>query len=715
MDWRCTEEGGGTRWGLVLLIAVAVGWSTGPAAAQDVTAPSGATVQALAEAGYAAFTAGRYVEARDALRAVLRADAAYRLPEYGPAAYWLGRTYEQLGDPEAATTVWYVASAALAGQGLFDQRLADAFVWTVFREGETERYATATALYYSLLRILASRPAEAPGMPELRRRYLAPLALVLPEPLRTATGLADPAAVPAAPLTPEDAARWVDWWRRADPLPATERNERLTEHLERLTHAAAAYASDEAPAGLDPRGEIYLRFGPPFRRVPITFNAWDYVDLVTPGEFPDNEFWVYQQIHDQAAYLFLDDPTRGWREVLPYELIPSPLRHRRSQSERLLLTMEAIYRQLALYANAAHFGTQYDAIADYRSRYSDLQFASNLLTRQEQRASLGAVQEPPSSFARRSLAATRSQDRRATRQRDAAVPAARTSVFDTAERLPVDLRWARFLNDDGTTRTEIYWAVRAADLEPTRRFARQMRREGHATSDDYVLTATAVWRDDQFQRLGTASRRTRVAVPEEAGDAAVLPAQTLVVPGDTAAYGLGLQWEAFWVIPGATDTSAARLGPRIKMDVVRVDTVQALQADERRLEMSDLKPLRLLEAGATIEEAVPYPNRRLSPNVRLALAFEVYHLAFDADDRTRYRVAYTVRRQADGGLLRRRGPVETTESVARYTGTARAAREQIVVDLGTWTTAGALTVTVRVTDEVTGQAVERTIDFEAVR
>ena len=152
----------------------------------------------------------------------------------------------------------------------------------------------------------------------------------------------------------------------------------------------------------------------------------------------------------------------------------------------------------------------------------------------------------------------------------------------------------------------------------------------------------------------------------------------------------------------------------IKLFAVHFDSLRALRADPAVLEMSDLLPLWYDPSASDTLPGRPYPFTRLSPDVPLALYFEVYHLSFGPDDRTRYEVAYEVRRREDGGLLRRDREVQTRSSTV-YEGTSRTAREYVVLDLRAWERAKALEVVVRVRDLVSGQEVSRSIRFEVVR
>ena len=98
----------------------------------------------------------------------------------------------------------------------------------------------------------------------------------------------------------------------------------------------------------------------------------------------------------------------------------------------------------------------------------------------------------------------------------------------------------------------------------------------------------------------------------------------------------------------------------------------------------------------------------------LALYFEVYHLTFGADDQTHFMVEYEVtRREKRGGIAGLLGKSKNAVTSARthYTGHARTTREYILLDSEDWEGEGSLTITVRVTDETTGQQIERAIEF----
>ena len=75
------------------------------------------------------------------------------------------------------------------------------------------------------------------------------------------------------------------------------------------------------------------------------------------------------------------------------------------------------------------------------------------------------------------------------------------------------------------------------------------------------------------------------------------------------------------------------------------------------------------------------------------------------------------RKKGRGGLLRFLGGPEEEGAAAQtdYTGVSRTAKEAILLDFTDWEGRGALEITVRVTDRVTGRQVERAIPMTLVK
>lgn len=287
----------------------------------------------------------------------------------------------------------------------------------------------------------------------------------------------------------------------------------------------------------------------------------------------------------------------------------------------------------------------------------------------------------------------RAEEQQAAALRETYVPRAHSNVLEGVPALPVAVRHARFLDPDGSTRTEVYWSVAPR-------------------AEDAVILATVVQETADHRRR--AVHYTRHLLHGAAQDARGVSApQTYTVRGDTGVFHLAFEWAVYTPWPAGGPSPEA--GPRLGVATRRADSLAALRPDAGALEMSDLKPVLLPEAAGVeavlAGEAAPYPYDVLTPGQPVALYFEVYHLTFGADDRTRYTVAYEVARGPERRLLPGRAASGTTAARITYAGDGTTAREAIVLDLEAWDGEGELTITVRVTDENTGRQVERDLRF----
>ena len=193
----------------------------------------------------------------------------------------------------------------------------------------------------------------------------------------------------------------------------------------------------------------------------------------------------------------------------------------------------------------------------------------------------------------------------------------------------------------------------------------------------------------------------------------------LTLEDATDRYHLGLQWDQYQLWSSGA-SAGKRMGPKRRMATARADSLAPLRAEGPAVEMSDVKVLTLPDTSAQslvrpTEQATPYPFRTLMGDTPLLLSFELYHLGYGADDRTRYTVAY----EAEGETKRRwtelfRGTdTQRTSTEMTMEGTDRRTRETILLDLSEieGDEPQDVRVTVRVTDEVTGATVSRNVDF----
>jgi hypothetical protein len=226
---------------------------------------------------------------------------------------------------------------------------------------------------------------------------------------------------------------------------------------------------------------------------------------------------------------------------------------------------------------------------------------------------------------------------------------------------------------------------------------------------------TIIRHDNQYRRLGETSRW--YSGKELAGEdwKGIVP-QRVVVDGAEETYHLALQWD--W---HSTRDTAGQTRQRLGMHVARVDTLQALRSEASQLEMSDLRlmsvpPAARKEKISPLQEAVPYPYDTATAETPLFLYFELYHLGRSDQGQTRYTVTYEARRQTRKGFFGRLfgsdTRTEVTSATAEYSGRKRRTEEYLQLDLEadperpqpTW-------ITVQVTDNVTGNAIERTLSL----
>ena len=203
---------------------------------------------------------------------------------------------------------------------------------------------------------------------------------------------------------------------------------------------------------------------------------------MTPGSFHNNAFWLYEQEDTPYYFLFIKEGAE-YRHGDVIDLIPRRLLSGLDGSTgrggaKVDVVLEALYtayQQLSIYH--PDYGARYIQLANYisqldneRSRLELGQGAefynaqkrsdNSMLVQQE---GLGEViSSQPDFMAREAISRTEREDERNTRRRDERLPNSTTRVHSEIEPLPVAARPVRFLEDDGTTRIELYWGITTA-------------------------------------------------------------------------------------------------------------------------------------------------------------------------------------------------------------------------------------------------------------
>ena len=672
----------------------------------------------------------------------------YSEKEYS-LAYWLGQAYYMQGFIEDAREVWKLGEEALEERNIFDFRLQAALLSATFTNEWREDYLVNTTRY---LRILG----HLDGTQSLRSLsnftpFLEALLFILPESLQDDLGLQVGSDIHEYSWSPYTSNTLVAWWRSQDPAPATRINELLLEHLQRIAYARKYYVAD---GQFDDRGMIYIRLGEPSSTTRVQFDKTSFRNKVTDrsltineSDFPSNEFWYFEHIDDSAHYLF-HDKFGPYRIGEINDLIPPSIRSGLGSSSRgktkakhLIRTLEEIYRQLSLYhqdfalryQNVASFSGMLDE-AELAAETSALWISSDEQVEEEGDGDLtsrlanmrgvdfsntglpGSSFNPnrPDLFILSAMASDKASEELQIVSREEYVPQVRSSFFDELAPLPLLIRSARFLDPDGTTRTEIYWAAPTGSLALDKDALDALIRDGY-TSDDYLLVVSTVQKaPDYTERVVNYNRKLLKDIGN--GEDISISDQTTIVRGDSGLYHIAVQWDQRVALLDETGTPR-EIGPHVKANVYRQDSLQALISDGQTLEMSDLKPMIIPDltpetdiSEDILQTAIPYPSTRIKQDTPIILYFELYHLAFNSEDLTGYSIEYTIERKS-GGLRLGRRQQNNTSFKSTQEGSERTAVEQLLIDLSEWRGEGDIEIKVTVTDEVTQQQVSRSLAY----
>lgn len=683
--------------------------------------------------------AGNVETALPVLRDLTASSPALVSASEGAAAYWLGDAYARLGQTAQAESTWTAGVEAVVDAGRFDVRLADAYVRSLSPQRlRGHRLFAADVFTHLMGRVRPDAPDDEQA---IFRRHLAQIAPMMDDDVFDDVVTQPRNADPETWTFEVDAGTTLQsWWRRLDPLPATLENERVEEHLTRLATAQTAYACPERTGALDDRGHVYLRYGAPARQHEVSFNDGEFIREVyrfgvnvNPRDFPQNELWLYPHISDSGYYLFAEERRDCYDVASANDLLPSHLQQYRGNTDRgmniaysAMIALRHIYRELALYH--VDYGARYSSIESYVS-YQETQAvraetAEALGTDQgpgagprHSEVGTGAGQtryvfsdpmmgvEPPTQFVASMVAEGRRASAAAARRRDTSMPTQHTDLLDDVGTLPVAVRTARFLTPSGATRTEVSWGLSTRGL---------VLRVDDAVQPS-MLTVAAVRYGADYRQEQAIQQQHPVTVRDLKGPLYVGP--TLRLDATTSVTHLGLQWAQYGVDRGREMTT---LGRRERLATARADSLAPLSNDPGTLEMSDVQVLLAPAdtAAALVDptaNGIPYPFAQISSSLPLMLYFEAYHLTYGPDDRTRYTVTYEVEGRTRRGwtrLFRGTDPQRTATSTT-VEGTSRRSEEVILLDLSQIERDDTqdVRVTVRVTDEVTGQTVSRDVDF----
>ena len=543
----------------------------------------------------------------------------------------------------------------------------------VFASRDAPRYSAGEASYLHWVGRV--------GSGEVPPRLVAQLALVVPD------SLAD--ALAARPAPPDLGARLVRWWRASDPLPATPANERVLEHLLRVTAALDAFAAD-TPTGFDARGDVFVRFGRPAKKRVVDVEADLFIaraireePTVRRTDFPRNEVWYYPALGADTYFVFVE--RRGVYEPgEPLDLLPPAL-----QAGGLSGALESRARLLGQTLRWVH-----KDLAEFSSRVR-----SRLLTLD------GAVGADGSAYSgttglvlQRELQRARREDAEDRETRDATLPAGATQI----RRAPfgVARRAAVFLDDAASPTPYSVWVGWGQERGRLALAADSLADLG-LEPDRFAVVVTAVGYDAAYERSGTDARVSLL------GPADAPTVGWDVVEGVAPGGSVAVEWDlhpsndaAELLLPGAVAADVVRVGP------VGIDW-------EGGVALSGMLPIDAREALAMdeVDRWAAFPKPRLRPAVRDGEPIGVYYEIYAREPGTEVDLEVRAVRIREGRIFRP-GTDFATGTSSRVVLDETRSSQIAVVDVGDLDRVDQLRLEVTVTEVATSARATRSLTFD---
>jgi GWxTD domain-containing protein len=556
-------------------------------------------------------------------------------------------------------------------------------------EGEADRseMIKETERYYRFLRFLDDSSAVVNTFRSAAvRRQLDALQVLLPDSFVTELEISRAAETGRPDALSDRAGRRLEhWWRSQDPYPATEENERLQEHLQRVWTAFRHYHREDDDYRLDDRGRVYVRFGAPNRS----------------RQLYGGEFWTYA-FQGAAEFLFVCERGKGCEFGRPSELLPSSVRMGMGPSERgmrkaiqSLSILEDIYGQLS--HHRSRYGITHTDLSMYKEQ-----------VRLRMNGHAAPMNSRPHTFVQEKLSKIKLQEAQAQRHREKVIPTSRSAVREEYGDISVSARWIRSLTEDGETKADLYWGVLGSSLEVDR----ESLNFEDGGRDRFLLSSTFVQYSSAYERQHVHTQHSYVP-PEGVGEGLLDARQEAFTLKGTPHAALQVSLDRAIV---QEESETVRPVDRLKVGTTRADSITPLSSDSSVLEMSDLTPMLQTADTVSVEEAPVYPYQRLHPESPLALSFEVYHLSRADDERTRYTLTYEIFHRADQSGFQRifqDDEKQRTAVQSRVQGNASRTKEYVILDPSRWASDRSKTVRIRVTvtDEKTSEQVSRSLEF----
>jgi GWxTD domain-containing protein len=466
--------------------------------------------------------------------------------------------------------------------------------------------------------------------------------------------------------------RLLEYWRSQDPTPATLTNERLIEHLQRVEYARRNFLASNF-RGFDDRGLIYIKLGKPVRKSSYWWG-------VSTAEYRPHEIWNYDSIARDLYFFFVDFQKGNGFELV--DSIDRAIFGVASPRERARLYYELARVQTSFYLRL------YGRVSPYYADFEDQEY------RQE------------------------------------VTPDAATDVLSDVEEMPIQVRTARFLDENGATRLELYFGVRKQDL-----MVKSL--DPLLPSDTLKLKLATTLEDARFWPESTRQQTVAIFTGNDQLDQEMLLFRVASISNRDSFYVSGQveDWFTSFGTEFAEESNAAlqtawhgqysQKEKLLKLTGFRTQLQKALRLEGTPLLISDLQ----LAGQITIDSEnptphkgnlfiEPYPYERVDQGQLLYLYFEIYNLELSPEGEARYSIAYEAEdlksKQSIWSKIKSvfgSKPASRVELESEYTTDNPNPREWIAFDLKALSK-GEIKLTVTVTDLNSGTVAERSTTFE---
>ena len=436
------------------------------------------------------------------------------------------------------------------------------------------------------------------------------------------------------------------FWKKRDPNPTDDDNERLVEHYRRLRYARQYYSSPVGPGGYDDRGRIYIKHGEP-----DDWAGFETGDSETKG----NLTWAYYIGRKERLIIHFVDRGYGFFEQVmnlseasmknPVGIFPTQENQGDSPTSELWVDTLPI----AAYRDRAHIDPRFDQIAN---------MMEELL-----QASQGEGGGPDVARTYQERLETMLSDERMESMKDIATLETTESYVNVlpADPLPFHFYTAAFKDIQGRTRLEVYYGVPTSELN--------MIRYGDGLKARVDLGIAMF--DDQWNEIAKSNEVREFISAQQlqqaAGDIMVDLSQMLVRPGT---YNFTIS---------VTDMNSSRVG-------VYSNSLMIQDFSSRNLALSDIEM-----AGKIVEsrrggrfyrdgvEIIPMPNRTFTTEQQIYLYYEIYNLSKDQFGTTVFQISYEI---ASTDESRRRNVISSAfRAIGSLVGLGRREKVEVTSDV----------------------------------